>query len=391
MRRHTRLVVVLLITWLTSLMWLTGAARAQTPAQVEQAKKAYETGQTAYDLAKYDEALAHFTKAYELSKLPAILYNLGQAYRRLYETVGGIDNLRRSREMYRSYLRLVPFSAERPLTEQLLKQVEDAYAKQLRVQRDKLLTQARGASALNLAEDFVGQGDADAAQAALDRFKKSPGNPRAEVARSERVRARIQAARKRPAAAEESFARALSLDPSLAPPPEAEKAALDAFVKAQARMKGRPPLVLAHVPPGRLKTGATPRLRIEVGNDALNMVRELVVGYRAGGGAWATISAKPGDVTFPATFNAGLSPGTRVEYYVTAVDEDGAALDTLGSQALPFALAVDDKAQRPLHKRWQFWVGLGAGALVALGAATAIGVTQAPPEYVPVPVVTGLH
>ncbi len=34
-------------------------ARAQTPAQMEDAKKQFELGQVAYDLAKYDEALKY--------------------------------------------------------------------------------------------------------------------------------------------------------------------------------------------------------------------------------------------------------------------------------------------------------------------------------------------
>ncbi|HUS63771.1 MAG TPA: tetratricopeptide repeat protein [Kofleriaceae bacterium] len=378
----------LIVALLACLLALSSTARAQ--ANMEQAKKEFDAGQTAYDLAKYDEALTRFTKAYELSKLPAILYNLGQAQRRLYETGGALDNLRRSREMYRSYLRLVPFSSDRAMAESLLKGVEEEYAKQLHAQRDKLLIEAKGLGALNLAEDFIGQGDVDAAEAALERFRKAQGNKRTDVARGERVRARVQAARNNADASAESFARALSLDPATAPPPDSEKAALAAFAKAQARMKGRPPLSLTHVPPSRLRIGQAPRLRVEVANDSLSMVRGLEVGYRAGGGAFAMMSAKPGDVTFPPTFNAGLAAGTRIEYWVAAVDEDGAVLDTLGSAALPFVLNVDAKPPVPVHKKWQFWVGLGAGVLVVAGAAAAIGVTQAPPERIPIPVSAAL-
>lgn len=363
-------------------------AAAQTPAQMAEAKKAFDAGQTAYDLAKYDEALAHFTRAYEVSKLPAILYNLAQAHRRLYETAGGLENLRRARELYRSYLRLVPISGERPMAEQLLKEVEAEYAKQLRAQKDKLLTEAKGAGALNLAEDFLGQGDVEAAQAALERFRKAPGNTRADVARGERARGRIEAARGEAARARRSFQRALSLDPSTAPPPASETAGVAAFKRASALMKGKPPMQLQHVPPARLKIGEAPKLRVDVANDVLGLVSRLVVSYRAGGGAFASMTAKPGEVTFPATFNAGLAPGTRIEYWVTAVDEDGAVLDTLGSEKLPFVLNVDGRPPKPLAKRWQFWVGLGAGIVAAAGAATAIGLTQAPPERVGIPVVT---
>ena len=298
-------------------------ARAQTPAQMEDAKKQFELGQVAYDLAKYDEALTHYTKAYELSKLPAILFNLGQSHRRLYETGAGLDSLRRAREMYRSYLRLVPFSSERSLAETLLKGVEDEYAKQLHAQRDKLLIEGRGVSALNLAEDFLGQGDLDAAQAALDRFQRSVGNLRPEVARGLRVKGRLEAAHS-DGAAENTFARALELDPSTSPPPDTEKVALAAFVQAQALMKGQAPLGLQHVPPTRLKVGATPRLRIEVTHDKLQMVTGLQLHYRAGHGAWAVSSVQQGDVSFPPTFNQALAAGTRIEYWFDAVDEAGA-------------------------------------------------------------------
>jgi tetratricopeptide (TPR) repeat protein len=363
-----------------ALTLLAGVAHAQTPQQIAEAKKEYDIGQTAYDLAKYDEALAHYTKAFELSKLPALLFNLAQAHRRLYETGGTLENLRRARELYNSYLRLVPFSSERGLAETLLKGVEEEYAKQLHAQKDKLLIEAKGVGALSLAEDFLGQGDLDAAQAALERFQKSLGNKRAEVARGLRVKGRLESARGQAQASEDTFSRALELDPSTAPPPDSEAPALQAFGRASAKMKGKPALGLGHVPPTRLKIGAQPKLRVDVTNDTLGMVRGLELHYRAGTSAWAVEKTKPGEVTFPPTFNAGLAPGTRIEYWVSAVDDDGAVLDTLGAQSLPFVLHVDEKPPIPVHKRWQFWVGLGAGVVVAAGVAAAVGVTQAPPE-----------
>src|SRR5262249_2697566 len=155
-------------------------------------------------------------------------------------------------------------------------------------------------------------------------------------------------------------------------------ASLAAFKRAQARMSGKPALGLKHVPPTRLKIGAAPKLRVDVVSDVLGMVRGLELHYRAGTSAWAVEPARPGDVTFPPTFNQGLAPGTRIEYWVGAVDEAGAVLDALGSQTLPFVLNVDAKPPIPVYKRWQFWVGMGAAAIVAAGAATAIGVTQSP-------------
>jgi tetratricopeptide (TPR) repeat protein len=364
---------------------LSSLAQAQTPAQMEAAKHEFELGQTAYDLTKYDEAFAHFTKAFELSKLSPILYNLAQTERRMYETAGGLDHLRRSRELYRSYLRLVPISADRGMAESLLKNVEEEYAKQLHAQRDRLLVEAVGIGALALAEDYLAQGDNEAAATALERFVKTPANRRADVARGYRVKARLTAAANDADGATENFARAFALDPSTAPPPEGEKAAGEAFARAQAARKDRPPLKLAHVPPARLRVGATPKLRIELADD-LGLARAIELHYRAGGFAFAVERTRPGEVTFPPGFNAALAPGTRIEYFVTAVDDNGAVLDALGSQKEPFALAVDAKPPVPAYKRWQVWVGVAAAVLVAGGIAAAVGVVESPPSRTAIPV-----
>jgi tetratricopeptide (TPR) repeat protein len=51
-------------------------ARAQAKAEVKRA-------QLAYKLARFDEALEEFSRAYELSPMPALLFNLGQCHRNL--------------------------------------------------------------------------------------------------------------------------------------------------------------------------------------------------------------------------------------------------------------------------------------------------------------------
>src|SRR3954468_16042330 len=51
----------------------------------EEAKAAFVRGNTAYNLGKYPEAIAAFEQAYALSRLPDILFNLGQCYRKQWE------------------------------------------------------------------------------------------------------------------------------------------------------------------------------------------------------------------------------------------------------------------------------------------------------------------
>jgi tetratricopeptide (TPR) repeat protein len=54
----------------------------QTPAEKEKdAKEHYEQGIVQYNLTNYQEAIDHFKKAYELTKAPALLFNIAQAYR----------------------------------------------------------------------------------------------------------------------------------------------------------------------------------------------------------------------------------------------------------------------------------------------------------------------
>jgi tetratricopeptide (TPR) repeat protein len=53
-------------------------AHAQQPTEAE---RLYKSGQTAYDVGRYDEAIATWERSYVLSKLPALVFNIAQAYR----------------------------------------------------------------------------------------------------------------------------------------------------------------------------------------------------------------------------------------------------------------------------------------------------------------------
>jgi tetratricopeptide (TPR) repeat protein len=77
------------------------AARAD---DADKAREHYSIGLRAYDLGKYDEAIAEFEQAYRYKDAPGLLYNIGQAYR--------LSN--RSEEAvryYRTYLEKKPDAA----------------------------------------------------------------------------------------------------------------------------------------------------------------------------------------------------------------------------------------------------------------------------------------
>src|SRR5205814_1320420 len=66
----------------------------------------YRKGTRAYDLGRFTEAAAEYEKAYEAKETPALLYNLGQAYR-------GAGELQKALNCYRAYLRNAPDAPNR--------------------------------------------------------------------------------------------------------------------------------------------------------------------------------------------------------------------------------------------------------------------------------------
>jgi hypothetical protein len=52
-----------------------------TPAARAQAKQHYEVGERSFRLGDFDEAIREWRHSYELSSVPMLLYNIGQAYR----------------------------------------------------------------------------------------------------------------------------------------------------------------------------------------------------------------------------------------------------------------------------------------------------------------------
>jgi tetratricopeptide (TPR) repeat protein len=93
-------------------------ARAQAKAQVRK-------GQLDYKLARFDEALAAYSRAYELYPAPALLFNLGQCHRNL-------KNYERAIFFFEGYLREQPRidPDQRALTEDLIAESRTALDRQ---------------------------------------------------------------------------------------------------------------------------------------------------------------------------------------------------------------------------------------------------------------------
>lgn len=71
---------------------------------VAQAKAEYQAGSDAYALGKYEKAVAHFERAYELTRQPELLFNLGQSYTRWYDISNDLEHLKKARRLYENYV-----------------------------------------------------------------------------------------------------------------------------------------------------------------------------------------------------------------------------------------------------------------------------------------------
>ncbi|MBX7193953.1 MAG: tetratricopeptide repeat protein [Sandaracinaceae bacterium] len=67
----------------TTALWLPSSAKAQEQSPSErrdtEARLLFEAGRLAFSEGRFDEALGHFRRAYELSERPDLLYNVGTA------------------------------------------------------------------------------------------------------------------------------------------------------------------------------------------------------------------------------------------------------------------------------------------------------------------------
>ncbi|HEY8925461.1 MAG TPA: tetratricopeptide repeat protein [Polyangia bacterium] len=94
------------------------AAGAQmSPAQRQEMMEHYERATRAYDVQKYQEAVAEYQKAYEIGGDPAMLYNVAQAYR-----LG--DQLTEALHTYRRYLQRSPTARNREDVERKIADLE---------------------------------------------------------------------------------------------------------------------------------------------------------------------------------------------------------------------------------------------------------------------------
>ncbi len=82
------------------------AKQADAQDKKQQARELFEQGLSHYNLAEYDKAIDEFKQSYALSRVPLLLFNIGQAYRLKGDCVQAM-------RFYKNYLRDSPRPANK--------------------------------------------------------------------------------------------------------------------------------------------------------------------------------------------------------------------------------------------------------------------------------------
>ena len=88
-----RFAAALLVLGLATALSPSALAQTSKKEADARARELYEQGDAAYAEARYEQALDAFREAYELSKRPGLLYNMGNAYERLGRPAEAADAL----------------------------------------------------------------------------------------------------------------------------------------------------------------------------------------------------------------------------------------------------------------------------------------------------------
>ncbi|MBI5482304.1 MAG: hypothetical protein HY906_25845, partial [Deltaproteobacteria bacterium] len=357
---------------------------APSRAELDRARKAYTEGAAAYQLGKFDEAAKRFEQSYRIMKFPTMLFDIAQCYRRLYETTKTLDHLKKAVDLYQAFLREAPPNAgKRPAAQQLVIQLQKTLAAEAQRRREQLISKAVGREGLLLAEQLLFDGSAKEAGLVIDRVLASRQNPRDVLIAALEKRALISGRLGQAEAATDAFRRVLALDPGFLLPEGTDKVTAAAFAGARRFWQGKRPLTIAHVPPGDVQKDQPARIAITIESDPLEMIAQFALSYRlAGQGAYSMTRApaRAGALEVPATFLKGVRGGTRIEYYVTALDQLESELAALGSPQEPFVFMVAPPhvdggggvrdTGGPAASRWyrKWWVWTIVGAVAAGGA-----------------------
>ncbi|RMG98725.1 MAG: hypothetical protein D6705_05115 [Deltaproteobacteria bacterium] len=89
------------------------AAAGPAADQVEEAKRLYREGKTAFDVGRWEDAVAAFEESYAKSGNELLLFNIGLSYYRWWEESGDIKHLRKARSVLKTFVARAQRNPER--------------------------------------------------------------------------------------------------------------------------------------------------------------------------------------------------------------------------------------------------------------------------------------
>ncbi len=104
---------------------------AHADSDKAKAKAHYKSGNTHFKLARFGEALASYSKAYELVPLAGLLYNIAQCH-------ANLKNYERAAFFYEGYLREKPNASDRTAVERMLTEASSSLATEQAAEAERL-------------------------------------------------------------------------------------------------------------------------------------------------------------------------------------------------------------------------------------------------------------
>ncbi len=114
-------------------------AGAGEDAQTKVAKKHFYAGEKLFALGRLADALKEYEAAFDAKPLPAFLFNIGQCHRNLHDYDAAIFS-------YRKYLSLLPDAPNKAEVEDLIRELEDAQAREQAEHDQRETDRARAAT-----------------------------------------------------------------------------------------------------------------------------------------------------------------------------------------------------------------------------------------------------
>jgi hypothetical protein len=136
-------------------------------ATIAEANALFEKGSEAYNLGRFTAAIEHFERAYELTQVNTMLYNIAQAHAKRFEVDADPADLRKAKVMFLNFAKIAEATGEDPRdARQRIQQLDAELAAFEARQAEIRAEEARAAAARVEAERLAAERQRKAAEAA---------------------------------------------------------------------------------------------------------------------------------------------------------------------------------------------------------------------------------